>query len=110
MRHLETRAMRISTEDQAQVRELDILVLDLDIPGGREYSLGFCSELKRKFVVLSRAKIRMLIFGDKDMGDIRFPTIGSRIGKDLINKHIQDGALWIQTMPDTTAVLNSLET
>ena len=61
-------------------------------------------------VALSRAKIGMLIFGDKDIEDVRFSSVNSRIWKDLINKHIQDGALRIQTMPDTAVLLRSLET
>ena len=32
-------------------------------------------------------------FGNKDMGEIKFPSVGGRIWEDLIEDHIQHGAL-----------------
>ena len=35
----------------------------------------------------------ILIFSNKDMGEIKFPSVGGRIWEDLIEDHIQHGAL-----------------
>ena len=97
MRRHETLALTMTTGDKAQGREYDFVLLDLVTPGGR-----MC-------VALSRAKIGMRISGNKDMGEIKFPSVGGRIWEDLIEDHIQHGALWGHTIPDTTSFLERVE-
>ena len=63
----------MTTVDKAQGREYDFVLLDLVTAGGRLYPLGFTTDVRRMCVGLSRAKIGMLIFGEKDMGNTAFP-------------------------------------
>ena len=97
MRRRETPALTMTTGDKAQGRECDFVLLDLVTPGGR-----MC-------VALSRAKIGMRISGNKDIGEIKFPSVGGRIWEDLIEDHIQHGALQGHNMPDPTSFLERLE-
>ena len=68
--------LRIGTVDQAQDRRHDIQLLGLVTSGERLCSLGFCLGPKRMRTAL-RAKIGVLIFGDKDMKNIKHLSGGS---------------------------------
>lgn len=76
----------IATVDAAQGKEYDFLILDLVTPG-QEYSLGFLSDPKRMNVALSRAKIGLLVVGDRHMAEVPFPTEGSRNWDELVARH-----------------------
>lgn len=80
MRQHETQDLSMATLDLAQGREYDFVKLDVVTPGGRLFPLGFSSEPPKMCVATSRAKIGMLIFGSKDMGNVKFPSAGSKNG------------------------------
>ena len=109
MREHETPNLSMATVDQAQGREYDFVVLDLVTPGGRDFALGFSSETGRMCVAASRARIGMIIFGNKDMGDVRFPGPGSRICKKVVEDHVAAGALREMRMPNVGPLLERLE-
>ena len=98
----------MSTVDKAQGREYDFVLLDLVTPGGMFYSLSFSTDVRRMCVALSRAKIGLVIFGDQDMADCKYPNTSALIWKDLIQNHDKHRAL-VQNVPETAPLLQSLD-
>lgn len=72
LRHIEDKCeLTIATVNSAQGKEYDFVILDVVNPCGAAYPLGFLSHLKRMNVSLSRAKMGLLIVGDKNMGNVQ---------------------------------------
>ena len=51
----------------------------------------------------------MIIFGNKDMGDVRFPEPGSRIWKKVVEDHVAARAVRQMRMPDFGLLLERLD-
>lgn len=85
--------IKLASVDSAQGKEYDFVILDLVTPGGQRHSLGFLTDPRRVNVALSRAKMGLLIVGDKDMGKVRYPTAGSKIWDTIIAGHAEHNAI-----------------
>ena len=99
----------IAAVDQAQGREYDFVVPDMVTPGGRFFPLGFASDPRRMCVASSRARIGMIVLGNKDMGDVKYPGSGSKIWRDVIKDRVDVGALREMNMPNVAPLLEGLE-
>lgn len=83
----------MATINSAQGKEYDFIIPDSVSPGGRQYALGFPTDPRRKCVALSRAKIGLLIVGDKNIANAAYPVADTRAWKQLINDHVTRDAV-----------------
>ncbi|KAF6227423.1 hypothetical protein HO133_008867 [Letharia lupina] len=83
----------MATTDSAQGKEYDFVILDLVSPGGRQYALGFRTDPRRMCVALSKAKIGLLIIGNKNKANVAYPGAGTRAWKQLIDDHVTKDAV-----------------
>ena len=109
MRWHETPEMRMMTVDQSQGREYNFVILDLVTPGGLNFPLGFSADVRRICVAASRAQIGLIILGNRYMGEVKFPGLGSKAWANIIEDHARAGAIRYQTMPDVQRLLKDLE-
>ena len=93
LRKLLAPAITIATVDSSQGKEYDFVILDLVNPGGALYSLGFLTDLNRPNVALSRARMGLLIIGDKNMSDVPHRAAGPRGWEKLIGAHADCNAV-----------------
>ena len=99
MRHYDMPQLRQGTVDASQGREYPFVIVDIVTPGGTQYPLGFATDVRRIYVGLSRAQNGLIMFGSSD---VRYQNVGARTWKNLINDHIQHGALRTMPMPPIT--------
>ena len=95
-----TAGVTLTTIDAAQGHEYRFVLLDLVVPGGTQYSLGFLTDTGRMCVALSRAMNGMLIIGSKDMTEEKHNNQGVRGWKTLVEDHRNRGALASRNPPN----------
>lgn len=93
LRTWETADLTMATINSAQGKEYDFVILDLVTPSRRLCTLGFPTDPRRKCVALSRAKIGLLIIGDKNKANVAYLGAGTRAWKQLIDDHVTKDAV-----------------
>ena len=85
--------IKMSTIDGAQGNEFNYVILDLVTPGGPAHSLGFVTDMRRLCVGLSRAKSGLIILGHMRMDVVRYPNVGCRAWRQIIDHRRAHNAL-----------------
>lgn len=86
------------TVDACRGHEFDFVIVDTVTPGGRDYGLGFLTDLKNINVALSRAKHGLIIIGSQDMGKVGFANNGAKTWQSIIQDHAAQAALLTMTV------------
>lgn len=89
----------MSTVDGAQGKEYPFIILDLVKIGGRGFSLGFITDVRRMCVGLSRAQNGLLILGNQDMIEGKHMTQGTRKWDNLVKYHRGRNAIKVVDLP-----------
>lgn len=89
----------MSTVDGAQGKEYPFVILDLVKIGGRGFSLGFITDVRRMCVGLSRAKNGLLILGNQDMIVGKYMSQGARGWEELVKDHRRRNAIKVIDLP-----------
>ena len=92
----------LATVDSAQGKEWDFVIIDIVSIGG-QFGLGFLTDPRRVCAALSRARIGLIIIGDKGMAHVQHPSAGVKMWADLLRKADARGLL-IGTTSETDRV------
>jgi superfamily I DNA and/or RNA helicase len=79
--------VKVMTVDSSQRREFDFVIVNLVTSSESDYSLSFLTNSRKINVVLSRIKIELVIVDNKEMRNIRFTNVNTKIWKDIVKNH-----------------------
>ena len=103
------RVIRISTVDNFQGEENDIVILSL-VRSNVEGRVGFLRDSNRICVALSRAKIGFFVVGNFSMLKMRGGKEWSKILEDMAKKQVTSFAIPLYCpLHDTTTLVSSIE-